>query len=250
MVAHELGVPLSSVRCSATDTAKVANTSATAASAGRPQRQGRAGNRPGHQARLTSLASEKLGSARVGFVNGVVHGNGRKHALQRTRAPGLSAPHPALERRLLHNAGPQLGQGQAAGPPFYYYAWGGAVVEAVVDTLTGETRILQADLLHDVGTSLNPAIDIPADRGQLRPGPGVADRRKLVWDTQGRLRTHAPSTYIPHRQRLPPVLKVELFGAANSADLIRSKGGGRTPVCQSLLAIKDACAAPIGCDRR
>ena len=88
------------------------------------------------------------------------------------------------------------------GHPFYYYAWGGAVVEAVVDTLTGETRILQADLLHDVGASLNPAIDIGQIEGGFVQGLGWLTSEELVWDTQGRLRTHAPQHLLqdPHRQ--------------------------------------------------
>ena len=126
-------------------------------------------------------------------------------------------------------------------------------LSGVRDTL--ETRILQADLLHDVGASLNPAIDIGQIEGGFVQGLGWLTSEELVWDTQGRLRTHAPSTYkIPTANDCPPVLKVELFGAANSADTIhRSKAVGEPPLLLAfagLLAIKDACAAcgPIGCD--
>ncbi|MEO3693442.1 xanthine dehydrogenase molybdopterin binding subunit [Roseateles paludis] len=256
VVAHELGVPLSSVRCSATDTAKVANTSATAASTG-ADLNGKAAQAAAQviKARLTSLASEKLGSARVSFVNGVVHGNGRN-------MPFSELVRLAYLRRIqlwsdgfYTTPGLSWDKDKLQGHPFYYYAWGGAVVEAVVDRLTGETRILQADLLHDVGASLNPAIDIGQIEGGFVQGLGWLTSEELVWDSSGRLRTHAPSTYkIPTANDCPPKLKVELFGAANSADTIhRSKAVGEPPLLLAfagLLAIKDACAAcgPVGCD--
>jgi xanthine dehydrogenase large subunit len=141
------------------------------------------------------------------------------------------------------------------GRPFYYFAWGGAVVEAVVDSLTGESRILRADLLHDVGASLNPALDIGQIEGGFIQGLGWLTTEELVWNDRGLLATHAPSTYkIPTANDAPPVFRTELFGLANAADTIhRSKAVGEPPLLlgfAGLLAIKDACAAcgPAHCD--
>jgi xanthine dehydrogenase large subunit len=81
------------------------------------------------------------------------------------------------------------------GRPFFYFAYGAAVTEVVIDTLTGENRILRADILHDVGASLNPALDIGQIEGGYVQGAGWLTTEELVWDDKGRLRTHAPSTY-------------------------------------------------------
>ena len=142
------------------------------------------------------------------------------------------------------------------GHPFYYYAWGGAVCEAIVDTLTGESRITRADLLHDVGTSLNPALDIGQVEGGFIQGMGWLTMEELVWHpVTGLLTTHAPSTYkIPTANDCPPEFRTELFGVANTSETIhRSKAVGEPPLLlgfAALLAIKDACAAcgPQRCD--
>ena len=81
------------------------------------------------------------------------------------------------------------------GRPFYYFAYGAAVSEVAIDTLTGENRLLRVDILHDVGRSLNPAIDLGQIEGGFVQGMGWLTTEELVWDDKGRLRTHAPSTY-------------------------------------------------------
>ena len=134
------------------------------------------------------------------------------------------------------------------GRPFYYFAYGAAVTEVAIDTLTGEYRILRADILHDVGASLNPAIDIGQIEGAYVQGAGWLTTEELVWDGQGRLRTHAPSTYkIPCASDRPQVFNVALWDGRNREETIhRSKAVGEPPFMlgvSALMAISDAIAA-------
>jgi xanthine dehydrogenase large subunit len=142
------------------------------------------------------------------------------------------------------------------GKPFFYYAYGAAVAEVLIDTLTGESRVTRADVLHDVGQSLNPALDIGQIEGAFVQGMGWLTTEDLVWHPDsGALLTHAPSTYkIPTANDSPPDLRVALFDQANRADSIhRSKAVGEPPLLLPfavLLAIKDAVASTgrPGCD--
>jgi xanthine dehydrogenase large subunit len=141
------------------------------------------------------------------------------------------------------------------GRPFYYFAFGAAVAEVAVDTLTGETQLMRIDILHDVGTSLNPAIDLGQIEGGFLQGVGWLTSEELYWNGDGQLGTHAPSTYkIPTARDWPADARVELLPAApNSEDTIfRSKAVGEPPLMLAISvfhAIRDACAAcgPAGC---
>ena len=139
------------------------------------------------------------------------------------------------------------------GRPFYYFAYGAAVSEVVVDTLTGEWKLLRADMLHDAGRSLNPAVDIGQVEGGFIQGMGWLTMEELVWHPQDRpaRRTHAPSTYkIPTANDCPPVFNVRLFDGANVADTIhRSKAVGEPPLLlpfSVFFAIRDAVSAVGG----
>ena len=135
------------------------------------------------------------------------------------------------------------------GKPFFYFAYGAALSEVVMDTLTGEYRVLATDILHDVGTSLNPALDIGQIEGGFIQGMGWMTCEELWWHpSNGRLMTHAPSTYkIPTANDAPPHLRVTLFDQANRADTIhRSKAVGEPPILLSFsvwLALRDAVRA-------
>ena len=135
-----------------------------------------------------------------------------------------------------------------SGRPFYYFAYGAAVTEVVVDTLTGENRVLRADILHDCGDSLNPAIDLGQVEGGYVQGVGWLTTEELWWDDKGALGTHAPSTYkIPTCSDLAPDFRVQLVqNAANREKTIhRSKAVGEPPfmlALSSFLAIRDALA--------
>ena len=134
------------------------------------------------------------------------------------------------------------------GRPFFYFAYGAAVTEVVIDRLTGENRILRADILHDTGTSLNPALDVGQIEGAYVQGAGWLTTEELVWDSQGKLATHAPSTYkIPASSDRPEVFNVALWGRPNrEAAVGKSKAVGEPPFMlgiSALMALSDAVAA-------
>ncbi len=263
VVAHELGVPAAQVRASATDTSKVANTSATAASTG-SDLNGKAAQDAARRIkrRLMPLAARLLGCDEDALVfdGGEVRGHGPEGA----RSIGFKAlvAQAYLERIQLWSDGfyatPGLHWDRAKlqGHPFYYYAFGAAVAEVLVDTLTGETRVMRADVLNDVGQSLNPALDIGQVEGAFVQGQGWLTSEELVWHPRsGLLLTHAPSTYkIPTANDMPRDFRVALYDAPNAVESIhRSKAVGEPPLLlpfSVLLAIKDAVAAcgPDRCD--
>jgi len=230
---------LSSVRCTATDTQKVANTSATAASTG-ADLNGKAAQDAARKIRerLDAFAAER-GLAGAPFAERVAAAYTARVQLWSDgfyATPGLSWDRATM-----------------TGKPFFYFAYGAAVSEVIVDTLTGEHKLLAADLLHDVGTSLNPAIDIGQVEGAYIQGYGWLTMEELVWHPKsGALLTHAPSTYkIPTANDAPSVhLRTALFDAPNPADTIhRSKAVGEPPLLlpfSALLAIRDAVSAVGG----
>jgi xanthine dehydrogenase large subunit len=251
VVAHELGVPLARVRVTATDTHKVVNTSATAASSG-SDLNGKAAQDAARQIRARWPSSPRgAGAARRRRALRRRHG-ARERARDPVRRPGaprVRGPRAAVVRRLLRDARPALGSEDDAGRPFYYYAYGAAVSEVVVDTLTGEHKLLRVDILHDVGRSLNPAVDIGQVEGAFIQGMGWMTMEELVWHPQtGLLLTHAPSTVQdPTANDCPPEFRVRLYDNANAADSIhRSKAVGEPPLLlafSAFFAIRDAIAS-------
>lgn len=266
VVADEFGLPITSVTISATRTDKVPNTAPTAASAGSDLNGMAARN-----AALTiknRLASYLAGKARclpedVVFAAGMVsvrakpdastdHSDGDGAPVQ-----GLSmsfaelAKEAYLARISLSATGyyktPKLNwdRMRGTGRPFHYFVWGAACSEVVVDTMTGETRVTRVDILHDVGHSLNPAVDRGQIEGAFVQGLGWLTSEELVYDAQGRLRTHAPSTYkIPLASDVPEDFRVALYQAPNEEQTIyRSKAVGEPPLMLAssvFCAIRDA----------
>jgi len=133
-----------------------------------------------------------------------------------------------------------------SGRPFFYFSYGAAVSEVVIDTLTGEHKLLRVDILHDVGSSLNPAIDLGQVEGGFIQGMGWLTSEELVWDESGRLSTHAPSTYkIPVCSDWPKEFNVELVDWSENREetIYRSKAVGEPPLMLGISvfhAIKDA----------
>ncbi|WP_367067807.1 xanthine dehydrogenase molybdopterin binding subunit [Oryzisolibacter sp. LB2S] len=252
VVAHELGVAFERVRVTATDTSKVANTSATAASTG-TDLNGKAAQDAARQIRerLAACAAARHGgsAADVRFANDMVAVGGKQIAFETLVGEAY------LDRVQLWSDGFYATPGlhwdkeRMQGNPFYYFAYGAAVSEVVIDTLTGEWKLLRADVLHDVGRSLNPAIDIGQVEGAFIQGMGWLTMEELVWHPQtGMLMTHAPSTYkIPTANDCPPEFHVQLFEGANAEDSIhRSKAVGEPPLLlpfSVFFAIRDAIAA-------
>jgi xanthine dehydrogenase large subunit len=134
---------------------------------------------------------------------------------------------------------------KATGRPFYYFAYGAACAEVVVDVTTGEMKVLRADILHDAGRSLNPALDLGQIEGGFVQGMGWLTSEELVYHEDGRLLTHAPSTYkIPCSSDVPADLRVALFSNTNREETIyRSKAVGEPPLMHGIAvfaAIADA----------
>ena len=255
VVAHELGIDLALVRCTATDTSKVANTSATAASTGADLNGKAAQDAAGRiRARLASLFARRHGvdAAAVRFADGRVGAGGASESFAALVRAAYEARVQLWSEGFYATPGLSWDRATMTGRPFYYFAYGAAVSEVVVDTLSGEHKLLAAHLLHDVGRSLNPAIDIGQVEGAFIQGMGWLTNEELWWQpTSGRLMTHAPSTYkIPTANDCPPVFDVRLFDNGNVKDSIhRSKAVGEPPLLLAFsvfLAIRDAVSAAGG----
>lgn len=250
VVADVFGLPLSQVRVTSADTSKVANTSATAASTG-SDLNGKAAEAAALtiRERLTQVAATTLGgqAEQVRFEHGSVIGEGGQIPF----AQLVNAAY--LARVQLWSDGfyatPKIhwDANTMTGRPFYYFAYGAAVSEVVVNTLTGESKLLRADLLHDVGRSINPAIDIGQIEGGFIQGVGWLTTEALWWNRDGRLMTHAPSTYkIPAIGDTPAVFDVRLYRNENAEPTVfRSKAVGEPPLLLAFsvfLALRDALA--------
>ncbi|MEM5326884.1 xanthine dehydrogenase molybdopterin binding subunit [Paraburkholderia sp. JHI2823] len=256
VVAGTFGLPLARVRVSAADTSKVANTSATAASTG-SDLNGKAAEDAALaiRARLAALAAVQYGGAAeaVTFENGVVRANGSAIAF------GEFVEVAYMKRVQLWSDGfyatPKVhwDARTLTGHPFYYFAYGAAVSEVVVDTLTGEWKLVRADVLHDAGQSINPAIDLGQVEGAFIQGMGWLTTEELWWNGDGRLMTHAPSTYkIPAVSDTPEAFNVRLYrnGGNDNAEptVFRSKAVGEPPLLlpfSVFLAIRDAVGAAV-----
>jgi xanthine dehydrogenase large subunit len=252
VVARTLGVPEGCVRASTTDTSKVPNTSATAASSG-SDLNGKAAEAAALaiRARLAELAAAELGvpAAEVRFEAGEVRGGGR------TIAFGKLASMAHLQRVSLSATGyyrtPRIhwDRDKLAGRPFFYFACGAAVSEVALDTRTGESRLVRVDILHDAGHSINPAIDLGQVEGGFLQGVGWLTTEELRWDPRGRLATHAPSTYkIPTAGDWPEEAHVRLLEDSPNAEdtILRSKAVGEPPLMLAISvfhALRDAVAA-------
>ncbi|MCX6279418.1 MAG: xanthine dehydrogenase molybdopterin binding subunit [Bacteroidetes bacterium] len=134
------------------------------------------------------------------------------------------------------------------GNPFYYYSYGMAVSEVMVDVLTGRHTLLRADILHDTGDSLNPGIDIGQITGGYIQGVGWCTTEEIKWDNAGNLLTHSPDTYkIPTINDIPVDFNVNLLrDVPNPGTIRKSKAVGEPPFMLGLsvwLAIKDAISA-------
>ncbi len=251
VAAGVFGVDASVVKITATDTAKVPNTSATAASSG-ADLNGMAAQTAcetiRHRMAEFIAGKHQVYPESVRFADGMVRVAGEAY-------PFAKVAQWAYEARVsLSSTGfyatPKLSWDRKAGRgrPFYYFAYGAAVTEVVIDTLTGEYKVLRADLLHDTGTSLNPALDIGQVEGAYVQGVGWLTTEELVWNDQGRLTTHAPSTYkIPACSDAPKVFNVALWGKPNRENSVgKSKAVGEPPFMlgiSAFLALSDAVSA-------
>ncbi|MEJ6390604.1 xanthine dehydrogenase molybdopterin binding subunit [Gymnodinialimonas ulvae] len=251
VAADRFGVEIGEVKITATDTGKVPNTSATAASSG-TDLNGMAVKAACDtiRDRIAEIVAPELQAdpEQVVFEAGEVRANG-------AAMPFAEAVTKAYMARVSLSATgfyktPKIEWDRIAGKgrPFFYFAYGAACSEVIIDTLTGENRILRTDILHDAGASLNPALDIGQIEGGFVQGAGWLTMEELIWDAKGALKTHAPSTYkIPCASDAPEIFNVALHEGANREDTIyRSKAVGEPPFMLGISvfsALGHACAA-------
>lgn len=243
--ANGFGIPIHQVKITATNTGKVPNTSATAASSG-TDLNGMA------VARAVEALKERMAShiaslhqakpEDVLFEDGKLYCQGQSYSFKQA-AQACWQARISLSATGFY-ATPDIHWDEAAGrgAPFYYFAYGAAVSEVMIDLYTGEARTLAVDILHDVGTSLNPAIDEGQIEGGFVQGMGWLTTEELVYDSAGKLQTHAPSTYkIPACSDRPRRLTIDFFDTGgNQAETIhRSKAVGEPPF---MLAMSVHCA--------
>ncbi len=251
VVADVFGVDAGQVKITATDTAKVPNTSATAASSGSDLNGMAARNAAvAIRDRMADFLAEKhqVKPDKVRFADGMVRVAGEAYDFARVAGWAYQARVPLSSTGFYATPKIVWDRVRGQGRPFFYFAYGAAVTEVVIDRLTGENRILRADILHDTGTSLNPAIDIGQIEGGYVQGAGWLTTEELVWDGKGRLATHAPSTYkIPACSDRPPVFNVALWDRPNREGTVgKSKAVGEPPLMLAisvLMALSDAVAA-------
>ena len=257
VVTEVFGVDLERVAITATSTAEVPNTAPTAASTGSDLNGWAAHNAAmAIRGRMAEVAARKWGIP----PDAVVFADNRAWAERVGGNVFLEFSELAklcfLERVSLSATGfyktPDIHWDREAmrGHPFFYFSYGAAVAEVVVDTLTGEHRCLRADLLQDCGRSLNPAVDRGQIEGAFVQGLGWLTCEELWWDAQGRLRTVGPSTYkIPGSRDVPPVLNTRLLEGAPARveTIFRSKAVGEPPLLLATSvwnALKDAIGTP------
>ena len=236
VVAEVFGLGVDKIRIAAASTAKVPNASATAASSS-TDLNGMAAKRAAEEIRdnIANLLARdwRVQKARIKFENGHVTGGAKSLSF----AEACKKTH--LARLPLSATGfyatPKItwDRAKAKGRPFLYFAYGASCSEVTIDSMTGEMRVDRVDILHDVGRSLNPAIDLGQVEGAFVQGMGWLTTEELVYDAEGRLRTHAPSTYkIPCASDVPEEFNVALFESkGNKEDTIyHSKAVGEPPL--------------------
>ncbi len=263
VVADALGVSLAKVLVTASDTSKVPNASPTAASSGTDLNAAAAQNAAIEiRERLIELYSQLHN----------VPAESVRMEKDRVFSSDSNAPDTAFEdlvrqaylRRVqLWSDGfyktPKIHYDRKtlSGRPFFYFAYGAACSEVEIDTLTGEHRLVAVDIVHDVGRSINPAIDIGQIEGGFIQGMGWLTREELVWDAKGALKTHAPSTYkIPATGDVPEHFKVTLWPHPNQEETVyRSKAVGEPPLMLAISvwealrdAIGQAGSGAVECD--
>ncbi|MER3479615.1 MAG: xanthine dehydrogenase molybdopterin binding subunit [Meiothermus sp.] len=254
IAAQSLGVPLEGVRIAPTRTDKVPNTSATAASTGADLNGAAVRNAcETIRARLAEVAAQRFGvnAQDLAFEGGRVYPLGApENAL-----PFAEIVKTAYSQRVqlwsdgfYRTPGLHFDRAKGQGRPFHYFAYGAAVSEVEVDGFTGQYRLRRVDLLHDVGDSLSPVVDLGQVEGGFFQGMGWLTMEELLWDAEGRLATRGASTYkLPSLAELPEVFNVRfLQRAAEPGVVFGSKAVGEPPLMLAISvreALKDAIAA-------
>ncbi len=255
VVAEVFQIDADKIKITATNTGKVPNTSATAASTG-SDLNGAAAFKAASEikARMIEVAAKQLDANPddIIFADNSISGNGKSMTFAELanrcwfNRVSLSAAG--------HYATPEIHWNAATlkGRPFYYFTYGAAVAEVAIDTLTGETRCLRADIVQDCGKPINPAIDLGQVEGAFVQGMGWLTCEELWWDKEGALRTLGPSTYkIPGSRDVPEIFNVAILDDKPNHEntIFRSKAVGEPPLMLAIsvwLALRDAVSSISG----
>jgi xanthine dehydrogenase molybdopterin binding subunit len=261
IAAAELGISIERVRVNATNTSKVPNTSATAASSGTDLNGMAVKNaieilKDRISATVAILFNENNATVITDKNDIVFENDAIVDSKHHDRKIGFAEAMPKMVLRQVSlsstgyykTPGIKWDKIKGWGKPFHYFAFGMAVSEVLVDVLTGAVKLLRTDILHDVGDSINPGIDIGQVEGGFIQGVGWVTTEEIKWDAAGNLMTHSPDTYkIPTAQDIPPDFRVTLLQGVPNPNVIRkSKAVAEPPLMLSLstwLAIKDAVSA-------
>ncbi len=251
VVAREFQADIDRIKITATTTGKVPNTSATAASSGSDLNGMAAANAARKiKRRLAAFLAgrHQTGPHEVTFLPGRIRVGEEEIPFDDAIWQAYAARVPLSATGFYATPKISWDKVEARGRPFLYCAYGAAVSEVAIDTLTGENRILRVDILHDAGKSLNPVIDLGQIEGGYVQGAGWLTTEELVWDANGRLMTHAPSTYkIPAASDRAPDMRIQLFDRGENVEdtIYKSKAVGEPPLMLGLsafFAISDAIA--------
>ncbi len=254
IVADEFQIDLDRVKITATNTGKVPNTSATAASAGTDM-NGMAARAAARKIkkRLIRFASKKfhVDKTDIRFIDNHVEAGEVELSFAELAEQAWMGRTSLSATGFYRTPKIHYDPETSSGRPFLYFAYGAAVSEVEIDCLTGESRIIRTDILYDAGKSINPAIDIGQIEGGFVQGAGWLTSEELCWDTQGHLRTHAPSTYkIPTCGDMPETFNVQIWqkGRNREKTIHRSKAVGEPPLMLAISvhsAINQAIASKL-----
>ena len=254
IVADVLSIPFEQVRISSSDTDKIANASATAASSG-TDLNGRAAERAALQVKhnIAECLAKADGCTpeQVVFKQGVIHTPVKQRSFTEAVQVAYSQRVQLWSDGFYATPKIHYDRQTLSGRPFFYFAYGAACSEVAIDTLTGEHKLLRVDILHDVGKSLNPAIDIGQIEGGFVQGLGWLTTEELVWGDDGKLQTRGASTYkIPTAADIPRHFNIQLWHEANREDTIGgSKAVGEPPFMLAMSvyeALRDAVGQTLG----
>ena len=255
VVSHALALPVDSIKVSATRTDKVPNTSATAASSGADLNAMAALNAANTlKRRLISFAAHHfdVDAQSVQFANGTVIAGDQQLPFAEVVELAYLARVQLSATGFYRTPKIHYDRKKARGRPFYYFAYGAAVSEVIVDTLTGESRVTAVDILHDAGKSLNPAVDLGQVEGAFIQGMGWLTNEELWWDERGKIKTYAPSTYkIPTCSDRPAKMNIALWSGGENREptVHRSKAVGEPPLMLAISvhqALSDAVSSISG----
>jgi xanthine dehydrogenase large subunit len=252
LAAKELGLPFNKIKVSATRTDKVPNTSASAASS-TTDLNGAATINAIHKIKKNLAAFVKrkyrLKNAQGIYENGSVKYKGKSFRFNSLIKEAY------LNRVSLSSSGfyatPKIHFNKKTfqGRPFLYFCYGAAVSEVIIDTLTGENKILRVDVIHDAGKAINPAIELGQIEGGFVQGAGWLTMEEVNWKSNGKITTHSPSTYkIPAVSDMPEQFNVEIYKYGKNIENVvnKSKTTGEPPLMNAMsvfFAIKDAIAS-------